>query len=150
MYLGRIGRGRGPGTRHRAVRVPEQVPGKARATAVAHGGGRGLRGRRPGRRGGAARARLGRVGRARGRRGGGRRAGAAPRGRGPRRRGALPVPPAVQLGVAAGLGAGAGGGGGLGARPPDDPAGAAGADFQFMRIPLFCVCESFASHKQKV
>ena len=24
------------------------------------------------------------------------------------------------------------------------------ADFQLMRIPLFCVCESFASHKQKV
>ena len=27
---------------------------------------------------------------------------------------------------------------------------ARGTDFQLMRIPLFCVCESFASHKQKV
>ena len=28
--------------------------------------------------------------------------------------------------------------------------GCNGPDFQLMRIPLFCVCESFASHKQKV
>ena len=33
--------------------------------------------------------------------------------------------------------------GGVGAR-------GLGSDFRLMRIPLFCVCESFASHKQKV